>query len=108
MGQAKDGDMILNDVGAQWDGECNDVSRGWPCNGKYSKEQRMLYECCLLYTSYYSNFQTMLQFVISHDIQVHSIHYTKHFQKKSVLQSQHCYLDVYKRQVPSRGSKLMI
>lgn len=34
MGQAKDGDMILNDVGAQWDGECNDVSRGWPCNGK--------------------------------------------------------------------------
>ena len=28
-----------------------------------------------------SNFQTMLQFVISHDIQVHSIHYTKHFQK---------------------------
>ena len=34
----------------------------------------------------------MLQFVISHDIQVHSIHYTKHFQKKSVLQSQHRYL----------------
>ena len=45
-------DMILNDVGAQWDGECNDVSRGWPCNGKYSKEQRMLYECALNTSNY--------------------------------------------------------
>lgn len=52
MGQAKDGDMILNDVGAQWDSECNDVSRGWPCNGKYSKEQRMLYECALNTSNY--------------------------------------------------------
>ena len=52
MGQAKDGDMILNDVGAQWDGECNDVSRGWPCNGKFSKEQRALYECALKTSDY--------------------------------------------------------
>ena len=29
-GQAKDGDMVLNDVGAKYDGLCNDVSRGWP------------------------------------------------------------------------------
>ena len=29
-GQAKDGDMILNDVGAQYDGLITDVSRGWP------------------------------------------------------------------------------
>jgi Xaa-Pro aminopeptidase len=43
-GQAQDGDMILNDVGAQWDNEANDVSRGWPCNGKYSKEQAALYQ----------------------------------------------------------------
>lgn len=52
MGQAKDGDMILNDVGAQWDGECNDVSRGWPCNGKFTKEQRALYECALNTSNY--------------------------------------------------------
>ena len=44
-GQAQDGDMILNDVGAIWDGECNDVSRGWPCNGKFTDRQRALYEC---------------------------------------------------------------
>ncbi len=44
-GQAKDGDMILNDVGACWDNECNDVSRGWPCNGKFSARQRELYAC---------------------------------------------------------------
>lgn len=52
MGQAQDGDMILNDVGAQWDGECNDVSRGWPCNGKFTKEQRALYECALNTSNY--------------------------------------------------------
>ncbi|MGN0479777.1 MAG: aminopeptidase P N-terminal domain-containing protein [Hominenteromicrobium sp.] len=52
MGQAKDGDMILNDVGAQWDGECNDVSRGWPCSGRFSKEQRALYECALKTSDY--------------------------------------------------------
>ena len=54
MGQAKDGDMILNDVGAQWDGgECNDVSRGWPCNGKYSKSSSA---CCMSVPSIRPNY----------------------------------------------------
>ena len=44
-GQAQDGDMVLNDVGAAWDGMCTDVSRGWPCSGKFSPRQRQLYEC---------------------------------------------------------------
>ncbi len=44
-GQAKDGDMILNDVGARWNHEINDVSRGWPCNGKFTEKQRLLYQC---------------------------------------------------------------
>ncbi len=44
-GQAQDGDMILNDVGACWDNEANDVSRGWPCNGKFNERQRLLYQC---------------------------------------------------------------
>ena len=44
-GQAKDGDLVLNDVGAAWDGMCTDVSRSWPCNGKFSEKQRQLYEC---------------------------------------------------------------
>lgn len=46
-GQAQDGDMILNDVGAQWDNHITDVSRGWPCNGKFTSRQRLLYECAL-------------------------------------------------------------
>lgn len=46
-GQAQDGDMILNDVGAQWDGHITDVSRGWPCNGKFNERQKLLYECAL-------------------------------------------------------------
>ncbi len=44
-GQAQDGDMVLNDVGAIWDRECNDVSRGWPCNGKFTDRQKILYDC---------------------------------------------------------------
>lgn len=44
-GQAKDGDMILNDVGARWEHEINDVSRGWPCNGKFTEKQKLLYQC---------------------------------------------------------------
>lgn len=46
-GMAKDGDMVLNDVGAWYDNLMNDVSRGWPCNGKYNERQRLLYECAL-------------------------------------------------------------
>lgn len=45
QGRAQDGDMILNDVGAWYDNEVNDVSRGWPCNGKFTKEQAALYRC---------------------------------------------------------------
>ncbi len=44
-GRVADGDMILNDVGAIWDNECNDVSRGWPANGKFTREQALLYTC---------------------------------------------------------------
>lgn len=51
-GRAEDGDMILNDVGAQWDNECNDVSRGWPANGRFTREQRMLYTCALKTSDY--------------------------------------------------------
>ncbi len=46
-GQAHDGDMVLNDVGAQYDNLITDVSRGWPCNGKFTQRQKLLYECVL-------------------------------------------------------------
>lgn len=51
-GQALDGDIVLNDVGAQWDNLITDVSRGWPCNGKFSERQRLLYECALATSDY--------------------------------------------------------
>lgn len=46
-GQALDGDMVLNDVGAWHDHMMTDVSRGWPCNGRFSERQRLLYEFAL-------------------------------------------------------------
>lgn len=51
-GQACDGDMVLNDVGAQYDHMIVDVSRGWPCNGKFSERQKLLYECALATSDY--------------------------------------------------------
>lgn len=37
--------MILNDVGAKYDNLFNDVSRGYPVNGKFSERQKQLYMC---------------------------------------------------------------
>ena len=51
-GQAHDGDMVLNDVGACWDNEINDVSRGWPVNGKFNEKQRLLYTCAYNTSNY--------------------------------------------------------
>lgn len=51
-GQAQDGDMVLNDVGAVWDNVGTDVSRGWPVNGKYSEKQRLLYQCAYNTSNY--------------------------------------------------------
>ena len=51
-GQAQDGDMVLNDVGAQYDNLITDVSRGFPCNGRFSEKQRILYECVLATSNY--------------------------------------------------------
>ncbi len=46
-GRALDGDMVLNDVGAQHSNMITDVSRGWPCNGRFTEKQKLLYECAL-------------------------------------------------------------
>ena len=51
-GQAQDGDMVLNDVGAQYDNLITDVSRGFPCNGKFTDRQKRLYECALATSDY--------------------------------------------------------
>lgn len=51
-GQAQDGDMVLNDGDAQWDNLIVDVSRGWPCNGRFTEKQRLLYECALKTSDY--------------------------------------------------------
>lgn len=51
-GQAQDGDMVLNDVGAQHDYMITDVSRGWPCNGRFTEKQKLLYECALATSDY--------------------------------------------------------
>ena len=45
--QLKDGDLILFDLGAQWNQYNADISRTFPVNGKYSEEQKSFYELVL-------------------------------------------------------------
>ncbi len=42
-----DGDMLLIDAGAEYDGYASDITRTFPVNGKFSAEQRDLYEVVL-------------------------------------------------------------
>ena len=51
-GQARDGDMVLNDVGATWDNMIVDISRAWPCNGKFTEKQKLLYTCAYNTSNY--------------------------------------------------------
>ena len=40
----RDGDLLLVDAGAELDCYASDISRSYPINGRYSREQRALYE----------------------------------------------------------------
>ena len=42
-----DGDLVLIDAGAEYDGYASDISRTFPVNGKFSEEQRLVYELVL-------------------------------------------------------------
>lgn len=43
----QDGDMILFDLGAEWGGYASDVSRTFPVNGKFTEQQKTLYNVVL-------------------------------------------------------------
>ena len=43
----RDGDLLLIDAGAEYDGYASDITRTFPVNGRYSAEQRALYEVVL-------------------------------------------------------------
>lgn len=43
-GAARDGDLVLIDAGAEYRGYAADITRTFPANGRYSKEQRALHD----------------------------------------------------------------
>jgi len=45
--ELKDGDLVLIDAGGELDGYASDITRTFPVNGKFSKEQKQLYELVL-------------------------------------------------------------
>lgn len=42
-----DGELLLCDAGAEYAGYASDITRTWPVNGRYSKEQRTLHDIVL-------------------------------------------------------------
>lgn len=45
--EMRDGDILLNDSGAEYGGYASDVTRSYPVNGRFSAEQRAIYEIVL-------------------------------------------------------------
>ncbi len=45
--QLRDGDLVLIDSGAEFDVYASDVTRTWPVNGRFSAEQRAIYDIVL-------------------------------------------------------------
>jgi Xaa-Pro aminopeptidase len=43
----EDGDLVLADVGCEYDYYASDITRTWPVNGRFSEPQRELYEIVL-------------------------------------------------------------
>jgi len=44
---ARDGDLMLMDAGCEYNGYVSDITRTWPVNGKFTLEQKELYEIVL-------------------------------------------------------------
>lgn len=46
-GPCHDGDLILLDLGAKYNGYCADITRTYPINGKYTPRQKQIYDIVL-------------------------------------------------------------
>lgn len=47
QGTLREGDLLLCDAGAEFRGYASDITRTWPVSGRYSREQRALYDLVL-------------------------------------------------------------
>ncbi|MGL4336640.1 MAG: aminopeptidase P N-terminal domain-containing protein [Turicibacter sp.] len=45
--EMQDGDLILFDLGCEWNNYCSDISRTFPVNGKFSERQKAVYQVVL-------------------------------------------------------------
>lgn len=70
----KSGDLLLIDAGAEWQCYASDISRSFPINGRYSREQRALYEIVLTaQLAAIDEVQPGRSYNTGHDVAVHVI-----------------------------------
>ena len=51
----KDGDLLLIDSGAEYEYYCSDITWTYPVNGKFSKEQKQIYNIVLKYSAFWTD-----------------------------------------------------
>jgi Xaa-Pro aminopeptidase len=70
----KSGDLLLIDAGAELDCYASDISRTFPINGRFSREQRALYEVVLTaQQAAIDEVQPGRSYSVAHDVAVHVI-----------------------------------
>ncbi|GAB2564450.1 aminopeptidase P N-terminal domain-containing protein [Dyella jejuensis] len=70
----KSGDLLLIDAGAEWECYASDISRSFPVNGRFSREQRALYEVVLTaQLAAIDEVQPGRSYSAAHDVAVHVI-----------------------------------
>jgi Xaa-Pro aminopeptidase len=67
-----DGDLLLIDAGAEYDGYASDITRTFPVNGKFSSEQRVLYDIVLTaQAAAFEKARAGEQWQAVHDVAIH-------------------------------------
>lgn len=71
---AKDGDLVLIDAGAEFRGYASDITRSFPVNGRFSKEQRALHDLvCAAQAAAMAQAQPGIAYEAGHDAAVQTL-----------------------------------
>lgn len=71
----KNGDLVIIDIGAMWQGYCADITRTYPVSGTFDKKQRELYQVVLDTQEYVTDSAKPGMYLNNADIPEQSLHH---------------------------------